>query len=113
MTPIRIQENKDFLVKINDTFKRIKLEDIVGVKSEGKYVSLVLDNRNYIFRGTLKDLENQLPSNFVRSHSSCIININKLQEVKSKEHMLVLSNNIEFCYSRTYKNNVLKSFLVG
>lgn len=113
MFNLREQSSKDFLVRINDVYKRIKLDDIIYLQSEGKYVSLILNERQYIFRSTLKTLEQILPSNFLRAHSSFIINLDKVVSLRNQENIVVLTNGTELAYSRTNKEKILSHFLVG
>ena len=105
--------SKDFLIKINDVHKRVKLEEVFCLQSEGKYVSLILENRRYSFRGTLKQLEQVLPSNFVRTHSSFIVNLDKISTIKNQENLITLTNDFELSYSRKYKDSLFENFLLG
>jgi len=113
MTSPLKQSTKDFLVKINDVHKRIRLDDIFYLQSEGKYVSIIIENRSYSFRSTLKKLEQLLPDNFARIHSSYIVNLKKISVIKNQDHLIVLSNNVELAFSRTYKESLLSNFLLG
>jgi len=104
---------KNFLVKIHDVHKRICLDEVYCLKSEGKYVSLILETRNYSFRGTLKTLEQVLPEKFIRVHSSYIVNIDKIKVIKSQENIIVLENDFELNFSRKNKDDLFAKFLLG
>ena len=108
-----VQTSKDFLIRINDIYKRIRLEEIYYFSSEGKYVSIAGKDRKYSFRSTLKHLETILPGNFTRIHTSHIINLDKITGVKVQDNSVLLSNGDELPFSRTYKDNIYMNFLVG
>lgn len=103
---------EDILIKINDRYKRIRLESIEYVKADGKYVSIHLNNRHYSLRSTLKGIKLLLPNCFVRTHSSFIVNVNKIESIHILEQNIELINsNIPF--SRKYKGDLLKRFHLG
>ena len=104
---------KDFLIRINDLYKRISCDEVFYLQSQGKYVSLFLENREYSFRGTLKELEQALPANFLRTHSSYIVNLDKISHIRNADNTIGLTNDKEISYSRTHKDNLLNQFIVG
>ncbi len=105
--------SKDFLVRINETYKRIALDDIYYLQSEGKYVNLFIESRRFSFRSTLKKLVNELPPNFLRVHASYIVNLKMITEIKNSEQLIILSNGNELAYSRTYRDSLFENFLLG
>jgi|GEM_PF-6012119 len=107
-----IPPKEDILIKINDRYKRIRLEDIEYIKADGKYVTIHLSNRHYSLRSSLKGIALMLPDYFIRTHSSFIVNINMIESIHIIEQNIeLLNSNIPF--SRKYKVDLLKRFHLG
>ena len=107
------QKSKDLLIRINDQYKRVRLDEIYYLQSEGKYVTVHIDNRNFSIRTSLKKIEKILSYNFVRTHSSFIVNIDKVNSIRNRDNTIVLTNDVELSFSRTYKEDVLQHFHLG
>lgn len=107
------ESSKDFLIKINDVYKRVRLEDIYYFKSDGKYVILAVESREYLIKLRLKILEDLLPSNFMRCHTSYVVNTDKISSFIASSNKLTLQGNIDLPLSRTFRENLLSSFLIG
>jgi len=107
------QSSKDILVKINNSYKRIKLEDIYYLKAEGKYVGIYLKDRNYSFKSSLKNLETTLPHFFVRTHTSYVANISKIQSINTADSIITMDNGNVVSLSRSCKGNIFDKFLAG
>ncbi|MBT8233899.1 MAG: hypothetical protein HKO66_10195 [Saprospiraceae bacterium] len=103
---------EDILIKINDKYKRIRLEDIDFIQSDGKYITLNLGKRKFSLRNTLKGIELILPNYFVRAHSSYIVNLNKIESIHIAEQNVELTNS-SIPFSRKYKSNLLNRFHLG
>ena len=69
-------------VKKGDKLIFIKLENISHFKAEERYVSLHTNNENYLIEEPLSQLEQKLPSNFLRVHRAAIINTDYVKEVQ-------------------------------
>ncbi|QSZ28228.1 response regulator transcription factor [Aceticella autotrophica] len=69
-------------VEKNDRIKLIDLEEIVFAKAYSGKVLIKTKNNTFIYKGTIKNLEEKLKSNtFFRAQKSYIVNLNKIVEV--------------------------------
>lgn len=81
------------ITAVNDTFftkdgtknVRIKLGEVLYIKSEDNYVSFVLPESQTLSLYTLKDLEAKLPKSFKRVHRSYIVNMEKIDFITADE----------------------------
>lgn len=74
---------KTLTVKLGDKILLIKLEDIVHVQAEDKYVFLhTSDGRKHLTDYTLAVLEEKLPEEFLRIHRSEMINTDYIKEIR-------------------------------
>ena len=74
---------KDALfIKQNKLFLRINFKNILYLKSDHIYLEIVtVNDKKYTVRGSLNNYINKLGPNFFRSHRSCIVNLDYLQEI--------------------------------
>ncbi|WP_379084945.1 LytR/AlgR family response regulator transcription factor [Pedobacter sp. UC225_65] len=74
---------KTLTVKLGDKILLIKLEDIVHVQAEDKYVFLhTSDGKKHLTDYTLAVLEEKLPEEFLRIHRSEMINTDYIKEIR-------------------------------
>lgn len=71
-----------FFVKSGKTLRKILLEEILYFEGEREYVRLVTGTEEVLIYRRLKDIEEQLPSPFVRVHNSYIVNTKLLNKVQ-------------------------------
>lgn len=76
-------ESRDnyFYVKDGNKWVKIDLNQIYYVKSESNYVGWHFEDRQLLSLMKLKDLEGELPPNFLRVHRSYIVNKHKIEEL--------------------------------
>ncbi len=95
----------------NETVK-IPYNKILAFTSFGHYVDIItqLNDKQTCYRQkiTLKNLQNQLPEEFVRCHRTIIININKVMKLTCKD--ITLSDNSVYPVSESYLEHVRKAF---
>lgn len=104
-----IKENEDWIfVGEKYNLKKLKFKDIAYIQSVRVYNEFyTVDNKRYLVRGNLSDIEKQLPKDFVRIHRSYIINIKHLQALRSNT---VTISNQELPMSKTYKHQIMDMF---
>jgi two-component system LytT family response regulator len=77
------KELKTLTVKIGDKILLIKLESIVFIEAEEKYVFLhTTDGKKHLTDFTIGTLEAKLPECFLRIHRSYIINTDHIKEMR-------------------------------
>jgi two-component system LytT family response regulator len=77
------KEIKTLTVKIGDKIILVKLDTIVYVDAEEKYVFLhTSDEKKHLTDFTISSLEEKLPEQFVRIHRSYVINSDYIKEIR-------------------------------
>lgn len=74
-----------FYAKDGNKNVRIKLSEVLYIKSEDNYVSFVLPDSQTLSLYSLKDLESKLPRSFKRVHRSYIVNMEKIDFITADE----------------------------
>lgn len=96
--------------KHKGSFIKIKLGDIFYIKSDGNYMTLVLNNKNYIFISSLEKLLEQFSSkHFIRVHRSYLINTNKVSSIQG--NLIYMENGNKIPIGRTYRLSVLPKII--
>lgn len=102
-----------FNIPINPvTSKVVKVNDIIYFESLHNNVKVVLDGISYIFRSTLKIIENQLESkSFVRVHSGFLINLRYVYLIKGNIVEVTCGDNIiPVPLSRSRRSNLISEY---
>jgi len=74
---------KTLTVKIGDKILLIKLDTIIYIEAEDKYVFLhTADGRKHLTDFTISSLEEKLPEQFVRIHRGYVINTDHIKEIR-------------------------------
>jgi two-component system response regulator LytT len=93
-------------VKENKTLHKVTLKDILYVEALGDYVKIHLDNNFIITNSTFTNMLQQLPTTqFVRTHKSFAINLEKLNSVSGNQ---IIINNFKIPIGQTYKADFMK-----
>ena len=91
---------------------KIPYNKILAFTSFRHYVDIITQpNDNQIFyrqKITLRNLQNQLPKEFVRCHRTIIVNMNKVMRLTSKD--ITLSDNSIYPVSESYLDHVREVF---
>ena len=95
--------NSYFFVKSSGQQRRINFNEILYIESIKDYVNIKTENEEYIVLETLKTLENQLPSNFVRVHRSFILNSDAILSINGKT--VIISSGEEIPIGETYRKD--------
>jgi two-component system LytT family response regulator len=83
-------------VKKGDKLIFIKLDSISYFEADSNYVMIHSENGNYISEQSLANLEQKLPTNFLRVHRGIIINTDFVKEVQkyfNSRFVITLANN--------------------
>jgi two-component system LytT family response regulator len=89
----------------------VATRDIDWIEADGNYVRVHVGDREYEFRETLTDLEENLsPADFLRIHRSTIVNVHRIREIHAwfhGHHRVLLENGTELRMSR-YQHEIAK-----
>ncbi len=88
-------------------FVKIKIEDILFIKSDKNYLDVYLAGKKHLVRGMLKDFIKILPSNFLQVHRSYVVNITA---VESFGNSFLKINNAEIPVGKAYKDELRSRF---
>lgn len=84
----------------------VKPEEIFLVSVDDRQLSIVTEDHVYQMQGTLREIEQKLPSSlFLKTHRSYILNTSKIQEIQpwfNNTFQVTLKNDIKVPVSRTY-----------
>ncbi|GJM10351.1 MAG: hypothetical protein DHS20C11_26270 [Lysobacteraceae bacterium] len=87
---------------------RLNAEEIDYIESCDNYVIVHASGQRHIARDTMADVETRLPEDFLRTHRSIIVNLDKLRTLKSNQALL--SNGTKVPISRRRKRQVAERF---
>ena len=91
---------KYIIVKCGKDNRKIYINDINYVESEGRLIKFYLDGEVITTYGKISDIEGELDISFVRIHKSYLVNMNKIKNYALNK--VVLENNKVLPISRTY-----------
>lgn len=87
---------------------RLNADEIDYIESCDNYVIVHANGQRHIARDTMADVETRLPEDFLRTHRSIIVNLDKLQTLKSNQALL--NDGTEVPVSRRRKRQVVERF---
>ncbi|MEB2780002.1 LytTR family DNA-binding domain-containing protein [Algoriphagus sp. C2-6-M1] len=94
-------------VKTNEGQFKVRFDELMCCEATGNYVTFHLRNEKLLSRITLAEIEKELPSFFLKTHRSYIVNM-KLVD-KAERHQLVIEIS-SFPVSSTYLEQVMEKF---
>jgi DNA-binding LytR/AlgR family response regulator len=73
-------------VRHEGSLVKVRFEDILWLKGDGNYTTLITKNAVFSVRNILKDFESVLPeSQFIRIHKSYIVQASEILSITTKE----------------------------
>lgn len=107
------QNPKYIFVQVTDNNKtskvKINTEEIIRIQGLGNYIHLFTNSdKNYVFYGRLRDLQEQLPSDFIRCHKSHIISLKYVEVIEGSK--VFLKNKFEVPIGAMFKNDFMNKF---
>jgi two-component system LytT family response regulator len=74
--------NEEIFLKDGHNLVKLNLHDILFIEAVSNYMSFKTTGKTILSLISMKKLEESLPSNFVRTHRSYIVNINKIDKIE-------------------------------
>ncbi|HUK35781.1 MAG TPA: LytTR family DNA-binding domain-containing protein [Vicinamibacterales bacterium] len=104
-------ERRDRLViKSSGRIYFVRTHEIDWCEAAGNYVRLHVGPQTHLVRGTMGYIESQLdPTQFVRVHRSTIVNVDRIQELRSSfngEYIITLHDKTRLTLSRGYRDGL-------
>jgi two-component system LytT family response regulator len=94
-------------IKTSEGQIKVKFKDLFCCEATGNYVTFHLRNEKLMSRITLAEIEKELPSSFIRTHRSYIVNSELVD--KAERHQLILEGQ-SFPVSMSFMDDVLRHF---
>lgn len=104
------KEQQFIYVKASDGQVKLKFKDLFCCEATGNYVTFHLRNEKLISRITLSEVEKELPTSFIRTHRSYIVNSELVD--KAERHQLVMDSQT-FPISLSFLDQVMERFENG
>ncbi|MDG1275787.1 MAG: LytTR family DNA-binding domain-containing protein [Algoriphagus sp.] len=89
---VKMSNNQELLIKDaifvrhEGSLVKVKFKDILWLKADGNYTTLVCRKGVFSIRNILKNFESELPSkDFMRIHKSYVVRIDEIESISSKE----------------------------
>lgn len=91
----KILKNDKLILKINRKIEYIEFNNILYITYDGNIRKTIIytKSREYETTETLKDIKIHLKGNFKYSHRACIINMNNVKSINSKDKIITFINN--------------------
>jgi len=83
-------DDKKLIVKINRKIEQINFSNILYITydSYSRKLRIITKTREYEINETLKEIFQKLKGNFIYTHRSCIVNINNVKTIDTKNRLI-------------------------
>lgn len=104
---LNIQEDTNFLyINMNKKHHKVMFADILYAESLKDYVRIHTNNSTITTKEKISDFEKKLPSYFIRTHRSYIVNSNKITAFTAQD---IEIGDLEIPIGISYKQNVIET----
>ena len=104
------ETRKEIYIKSGHEHIRIKVEEIIFIKSDADYTEIILPQKKYLSSESLRFwTENLDTKKFVRTHKSYIVNTSKIQKIVGNQ--LTLEGGKKAPIGRAYKEQFIKGII--
>ena len=89
-----IDKHREFVFKYKRVVYRIPINEITYIEKEPLIKRCIIHTikDNYVMSGTLNYIMEQLDNNFVRTHQSCIVNLDNIKRIELGNNMIIFKN---------------------
>ena len=89
-----IDKHRVFTFKYNRIVYRIPVNEITYIEKEPEIKRCIIHtiNNKYCITGTLCFILSQLDDSFVRTHQSCIVNLNNIKKIDLSNNVIIFKN---------------------
>lgn len=103
-------QKREIFIKSGYELVRLKIDDIIFIKSDADYVEIYTENKKLLSSDSLTEWIMRLDTDkFARVHKSYIININKIEKISGNRIYLQYDKKIPI--GRAYKKEFVNKFL--
>ena len=108
--PAAAERRDRLVIKSSGRIYFVRIQEIDWCEAAGNYVRLHVGTQTHLVRGTMGHIESQLdPAQFVRVHRSTIVNVDRIQELRSSfngEYVILLHDKTRLTLSRGYRDGL-------
>lgn len=108
--PAQPERRDRLVIKSSGRIYFVRTAEIDWCEAAGNYVRLHVGPQTHLVRGTMGHIESQLDaSQFVRVHRSTIVNVDRIQELRSSfngEYVILLHDKTRLTLSRGYRDGL-------
>jgi two-component system, LytTR family, response regulator len=100
-------ENQANAISVKSGFEtfRIAIDEILFLEKDGNYITYHCENEKIIGRETIQQAIEKLPENFIQTHKSFIVNLDK---IKRYDRTMIFMGNHEIPISDTFSEAVFE-----
>lgn len=98
-----------YILKTKNSIDNIPYNEIIAFSSTNHETTIMTSTVNYIDHSSLNSIINHLPTNFIRCHRTCVVNIYHIRKIQN--NTIYLSNNTTQSIGRKYMNEVKKVYM--
>lgn len=103
-----VPEKEVIYVKSNYQLKKVKLNDILYLNSDGNYCMIQTHNKKYVMKISLTKIKAYLPEErFVQIHKSYLVQLSQIDSVDTSQNKVVIDDS-ELPLGRKYKKELLE-----
>ena len=99
-----------FRIAGKQKIRDVPFSAILYFEARDKKLELRMRDQELVFSGTLSQLEEELPGDFIRCHKSFLVNRRHIMSVDRSNSLIVLDNQMELPISRSYKKAFLEVY---
>jgi two-component system, LytTR family, response regulator len=101
------KENQANVILVKSGFEtfRIAIDEILFLEKDGNYITYHCENEKIIGRETIQQAIEKLPKNFIQTHKSFIVNLDK---IKRYDRTIIFMGNHEIPISDTFSEAVFE-----
>lgn len=96
---LQSERKKSVQIELKGTIEKIPVNEILYIENKGRNLLVHMKETDKSFHMKIGKMEARLPSYFLRSHQSYLVNMDYIREFNRKE--LILQNNVKIPISRT------------
>lgn len=100
------KDNEFIVLKENKALHKVIINDILFVEAFGDYVKVHTSTKTIVTHSTFSNMLAALPANFLRTHKSFSVNLNKMNHLSGNQ---ITIKNQTIPIGQTYKKSVLKA----
>ena len=112
LTPVKAEsatqttapKNEYIFVKSGKQLVKVEYDKIMYLEALKEYVNVVTQDSKMLIYKRMKELEEQLPANFIRIHNSYIVNIDHVQHIADNQ---VVMGKMKLPVSASYRESFL------